>query len=79
LGTGRFDPLLVGEAAPPNTKDWTSLAELVSFNPLLVGEAAPPNGDIVQKERLLASVFQSPSRRGSGAATSAILYDLTLQ
>ena len=37
----RFNPLLIGEAAPPYKSEQGALSDL-SFNPLLIGEAAPP-------------------------------------
>ena len=36
-----FNPLLIGEAAPPNSLLFVKLANK-GFNPLLIGEAAPP-------------------------------------
>src|ERR1039458_9283260 len=38
-----FNPLLIGEAAPPvrDGNGWVPLA-IISFNPLLIGEAGPP-------------------------------------
>ena len=62
-----FNPLLIGEAAPPVRAAWRSAIRPPCFNPLLIGEAAPP-----QRRPMIAkphrSSFQSPSHRGGGAA-----------
>ena len=37
-----FNPLLIGEAAPPYRLRSSNYARPIRFNPLLIGEAAPP-------------------------------------
>ena len=41
--TKRFNPLLIGEAAPPILQGALVILACFCFNPLLIGEAAPPS------------------------------------
>src|ERR1017187_7446854 len=66
-----FNPLLIGEAAPPSSHVFASVACWLRFNPLLIGEAAPPLSDRDAQDNL--TPFQSPSHRGGGAAVYELL------
>jgi len=61
----RFNPLLVGGAAPPRGRPLVRRlrSRSMGFNPLLVGGAAPPKR--FQLPPRAVAKFQSPSRRGA--------------
>src|ERR1019366_4409498 len=44
-----FNPLLIGEAAPPGNRRNRHSSNSPCFNPLLIGEAAPPPGQSVEE------------------------------